>query len=757
MPDIDNMSMLELFQLECEELLKGLNRLILTLENQGKEKNSLEGIKRIIHTIKGSAKTIMINEISDFAHAAEDHLARLQGQKTIASDDVDYLLIIADWIKYLIQLAVEEKPFPPDLQTMIRHVSQGDNLEPLPSLTEKCFAENTHSRNAGNTSSTTETKEQSSVTEDADVNILKSDSPGGIQRISVKSLDSLFNLVGELYIKGTGIDQLKNDMIGTLTTAMLMTKCCKTLSSIIEEIDTSDSTINKPNIKHLVEELTQRSTNIQQRLNPLYQTIDDFNTQFQFLTSSLKEEVMEARLVPLSQLFDIYPRIVRELAKSLGKTVQLEINGSDTKIDKSVIEILKVPLEHLIRNAIDHGIEPPEIRQSRGKAVSGKISFTAFRQGDEIIIRLEDDGQGIDAEVIRSKIVDQNRLSEAQAAKLQKKELLEFVFLPGFSTRDRADGFSGRGVGMSIVKTDIEKINGHVSIESSVGQSTLLTLRLPLSLVITHTLLVETNRQIYAFPTNMVEEYLHVCPGEIQTIGGKHMLHHHDKIVAVTWLNQLMGGEFIQQNPDQLYPALLFQMGDSSVAIIADRFIGENEIVIKPLDSRLKKVQHMTGASISNDGKIILLVDVADILQTIKEAHYIFDVSKTEKTEPTQESKQILIVEDSLTVREMERKLLQSAGYDVTLAVDGQDGLNKIRQKPFDLIISDIDMPHLDGLNMTKTLKKDDKYCHIPVIIVSYKDSLEDKQKGLEAGADHYIAKSQFNSDEFIKLIDQLI
>lgn len=762
MSDFDEMSMLELFQMESEELTGKLDRLILTLDEQGdKPDNSIREIFRIIHTIKGSARTLSIQEICDFAHAMEDYLAQVMSGETVGRDDVDYLLRTVDWLKYFIQLTVTEQPFPSNLETLIQSVKLGQEIQSLVSFTEnKPVGKPAKVNNLPLSNKEVKLKKenkdivpnQRAIPQEAIY-----DTSSGTQRVSLRSLDSLLNLAGELYVKSTGIDRFKNDMFTALETTARLVKYSAALSSTMGARDFNHMENKKLRYKGPVEELVKLCSCLHQQVSTLFQTSDELNTQFKRLTAELREEVMQIRMVPLSRLFDIFPRMVRDLSRSLDKKTQITIKGEDTRIDKAVIEVLKAPLQHLVRNAIDHGIESSDQRLSLGKPDMSTINLFAFQQGDEVIIRLEDDGQGINMEEIRAKIVDQNRLPHKEVVKLLDEELMEFLFIPGFSTRNQVNEFSGRGVGLDVVKSEIEKIGGNVMVDSIPDQSTSFSLRLPLNLAVTHTLQLEAGQQVYAFPASMVEEYLHICPREIQSIGGKQIFDYQDQVIAVAWLTQLMGIEESERDVDQSYPALLFKMDETKVAIIAERFIGQSEVMVKPLDKRLKKVANIAGASISNEGRIILVVDIIDILNTVREAHYDSESSTTEETELLMESKKVLVVEDSLTVREMQRRLLQNAGYEVTLAVDGLDGLNKIRRQSFDLIISDIDMPRMNGLDLTKTLKSDEKYCHVPLIIVSYKDRPQDKQAGMEAGADHYVTKSQFDSEEFLQFINRLI
>ncbi|MBF0277769.1 MAG: hybrid sensor histidine kinase/response regulator [SAR324 cluster bacterium] len=749
MTDFDDMSLLELFQMESDSLLLELDPLVLALEEAEKAEEALTQMARVIHTIKGSSGTVMANDVNAFAHALEDHLNRLKQQTSMGRLDVDYMLTATDWLKVLIQRAVNEEAPLANIDSLTDAVKAGKALDPLPGqppdsadresppeiengVTEKKLETPPEEREGP----AAQTESGSSIAVDLDM-LPESDvlpdsktppfQPGGkqrtvseSQRISVRRLDRLFNLAGELYVKCTGMEQIKKEMYALLK--------------------------------------SENSSDLKEKLTPIVQNFDEFEMEFKQLTNSLKEEVMLARMVPLAQLFDSFPRIVRELAQSLDKSVQLMTNGADTRIDKALIELLKAPLEHMIRNAIDHGIESPDERREQGKPVQGILSLSASQQGDEVVIQLKDDGKGIDPEKIRTRVVEQKRLSADQARHLKSEELLDFLFLPSFSTRDQVSKVSGRGVGMDVVKTGVDRINGKVNIESIPGQFTAVTLRLPMTLAVLHTVLLECERVIYAFTSSMIEEYIHLDPENIESIGGKTILHHQDRIMAVIWLSHLFGESGpLPMQAGQIYPALVLRSSETWVAIVGDRFMGESEIVVKALDSRLKKVRNLTGATLLNNGRVALVIDVLDLLNTVREFQTSYGARKSESEEPKTAKTHVLVVEDSLTIRTMERKLLESQGYEVTVAVDGLDGLNKVRRQKFDLILTDVDMPRMNGLELTRTLKSDQKYQQIPIVIVSYKDRQEDKKRGMEVGADHYIAKSQFNNNEFLESIRRLI
>lgn len=751
MPNYDEMSMLELFQLECSELLKELDTLVLEYEHASDATKGINSIARIMHTLKGAASTVDCDSVKVFAHACEDYTETLKLHKQLASEHVDYFLQLIDWIRYLADLAVQEKEPDVPLQAICDKVREQAPLPQIPGKSSdfpEIQATEAHDVDIPAPEESVGESDKRSSPEMLPEGPLDSK---GFQRISTQSLDQLLNLSGELYVKSTGAERLQNSMFHALKTANTLSLNCGELAFSLQREDTQDREVGG-----LLGEISRKSVEIQTILEPLYHHLDEFGNQLRYLTVALQEEVMLARMVPLSELFDTYPRLVRNLAKTLNKRVEWHCQGADTRIDKAIIESIKAPLEHLLRNALDHGIEPSEQRKQAGKPEIGRLALSAFHQGDQVIIRLKDDGKGINVEAIREKIKQEKRLSTDKASELLEKELFDFIFLPGFSTKGQVTATSGRGVGMDIVKTQIEKVNGQVRVESTLSEYTLVTIILPLTLAITRTLLLESNQQVYAFPTSHVSEYLHIALEAIEDIGGRPMVHHNDQFVPIVWLHQLLGKPSESDQDKKVFPGFLFGAGDEQIIIMAHQFIGEEEIIVKPLDARLKKVRNLIGATILNNGRIALVLDIADLFNTFREVNLEGNSDSTPNLVASSQTS-ILVIEDSLTVRELERKILSTHGYDVTTAVDGLDGLHKIRERTFDLIITDIDMPRMNGLELTKTLRADPKYQTLPIVIVSYKDRPEDKRKGLEVGASHYIGKSQFDNNEFLQAIEQLI
>jgi two-component system sensor histidine kinase and response regulator WspE len=441
-----------------------------------------------------------------------------------------------------------------------------------------------------------------------------------------------------------------------------------------------------------------------------------------------------------------------------------------------VLQAVTDPLVQLIRNAIVHGIEAPGERARLGKPPLATLVLEASTRGDKVVVAVADDGRGIDLEAVRRRVVAQDRLSAEAVGRLSAEELVQFLFVPGFTTRDDATLTSGRGLGLDIVKSAVETIGGRVAVEAAPGRGSRFELSIPLTLSVTRALVVRSGGQSVAFPVLAVDSIALAGPETVRSVGTRAALVRDDRLLPLGCLAALFGLEPEADAPAKR-PTLLLGQGEFLCGVMAERFEGEMEIVTQPLDPRLGKVPLVSGAAILPDGSVALVADVVELVHAVhgragEMAVPVVTVPTAGRGVPALRDGRgtpapaaapdrlgrVLIVEDSLTVREIERKILREAGYDVDVAVDGLDALAKLRRDSrFDLLLVDVDMPRMNGLDLTRALKADVKYQQIPIVIVSYKDREEDRRRGLEAGADRYIGKGQFENRQFLEVIRSLI
>lgn len=483
--------------------------------------------------------------------------------------------------------------------------------------------------------------------------------------------------------------------------------------------------------------------------------------------------------------------MMRDIARQLGKQVRLEIMGKSTEVDRDILEKLEAPLTHLLRNAIDHGIETPSERIAAGKPPEGTVKIEAIHRAGMLLITIIDDGRGVDLEELRQKVITQQLATPVMAAQLNEVELLEFLFLPGFSTAKTVTEISGRGVGLDVAQSMVQQVGGTLRAVSYLGRGMSFQLQLPLTLSVMRALLVEIAGEPYAFPLTRIDQVVQLTRAEINMVENRQYftdssttnlsdhnsasnLDHKEKHIGLISAAQVL--ELPPSGSDSELISVIvvseasgkkLRKQPSYYGLVVDRFLGERKLVVRPLDPRLGKVRDISAAALMDDGSPVLIVDVEDMVRSIATLLASGQLNKVsdygnrscdrgDKT-LTKTSRKILVVDDSITVREMERKILENRGYKVEVAVNGIDGWNAVRTGNYDLIVTDIDMPRMNGIELVNQIKGNPNLKSLPVIIVSYKDRDEDRFRGMEAGANYYLTKSSFHDDTLLQAVIDLI
>jgi two-component system sensor histidine kinase and response regulator WspE len=450
--------------------------------------------------------------------------------------------------------------------------------------------------------------------------------------------------------------------------------------------------------------------------------------------------------------------MVRDLARALGKEVKLDIYGEETQVDRDILERLETPLAHLLRNAVDHGCELPEVRRRAGKPVECALRLEARHSAGVLLVAVTDDGEGVDLKSVREIIIHKGLATSAQTRKLTEAELLEHLFLPGFTLRDTVTEISGRGFGLDVVKNMIRAVRGSVRLNNQPGKGLRVQLQLPLTLSVLRALLVQIAGEPYAIPLGQIQRTLKLPRSRIQTVKGRCTFRLGDDQIGLVAAHQVLGCGEAGVAADDLPVAIL---GDRSTrfGVVVDQFLGERELVVQPLDPRLGKVQDISAAALMEDGSPVLIIEVEEMLRSIEAGLAAGAPPGLPAKKLLRESrpKRVLAVDDSLSVRELERKLLTSRGYFADVAVDGLEAWNAVRSGEYDLVITDIDMPHLDGIALAGRMKQDARLKNIPVLIVSYKEGEEERLRGLQAGADYYLAKGSFHDQTLLQAVVDLI
>ena len=478
------------------------------------------------------------------------------------------------------------------------------------------------------------------------------------------------------------------------------------------------------------------------------------------LSDRLYREVIASHMRPFIDGVQSFPRMVRDLARGLNKQVKLEIVGQSTPVDRDILKKLEAPLTHMIRNAVDHGIEPPQEREAAGKPMEGTVRLESFHRGGMLAITISDDGRGIDIDRMRQKIIDRNLGSPQTAAQLSEAEIIEFLFLPGFSTAEQVTEISGRGVGLDIVKSMVQEVGGTIRATSQFRKGTNFHFQLPLTLSVVRTLIVEISGEPYAFPLARVDQIVKLDKSDIYVVEGRQYFTKDGQNIGLIAAHHVLDLPEAFSSDDAICVVVISDQSNA-YGLVIDKFLGERDLVVRPLDPRLGKVRDISASALMDNGLPVLIMDVSDLVQSIDNLLNSgqmrpVDVNKAKKAKGN-DRQRILVVDDSITVREMTRKLLQNRGYDVDVAVNGMDAWTAIRSNHYDLVLSDIDMPRMNGIELVKQIKDHPTFHLLPVIIVSYRDAEDDRIQGMEAGADYYITKSSFHDDTLVNAIVDLI
>jgi two-component system sensor histidine kinase and response regulator WspE len=506
-------------------------------------------------------------------------------------------------------------------------------------------------------------------------------------------------------------------------------------------------------------ELLRQVTDYKQFLVERMEELDLFDRRSAQLSQRLYLEVLRTRMRPFSDGVHRFPRMVRDLARSLGKEIRFDVSGENTQVDRDILERLEAPLAHLLRNAVDHGCEAPEERRASGKAAEASLRLEARHSAGVLLVTITDDGRGVDLEKVRAAIVQKRLTTAAVAQKFTESELLEFLFLPGFTLKETVTEISGRGVGLDVVQNMIKNVRGTIRLINQPGRGLKVQLQLPLTLSVLRTLLVEVAGEPYAMPLNQIASTLKLPRESIQTLEGRAHFKFGAQQVGLLTAHQVLDcGDPDAELPE--LPVVVLEDRNNRYGLVVDRFLGERELVVQPLDPRLGKQRNISAAALMEDGAPVLILDVEDLVRSIEK---LVEAGRLARMRPAaaelaaSKPKRVLAVDDSLTVRELERKLLSAQGYVTEVAVDGVDAWNAVRTGAYDLVITDVDMPRMDGIELARRIKQDPRLKATPVLIVSYKDREQDRVRGLEAGADYYLTKGSFHDETLLQAVIDLI
>ena len=743
--ELGDFSMLELFRLEVENQAGTLSDGLLVLEQNAADAQQLEALMRAAHSIKGAARMVDIEAGVKLAHAMEDcFVAAQKGDIVLQGAQVDLLLKGVDQLVAISKQEADDSLLEP-LCEQIRNIDQLPADAAIQPPSDTVVVEDLPPANEADASA--ETPGETAAAEPASAPLSNE-----AVRVSSESLNKLVGLAGEVQVESRWLQPFAETLL------QLKHRQVELIGLLDRLNDNLYASGGDEYSKTLTAEVQTKANRCRHQLSDRLIELDEFDRRMHNLGNRLHGEVIASRMRPFADVTRGFPRMVRDVARELGKQVELKIEGANTQVDRDILGRLEAPLNHLLRNALDHGIETPEQRRQAGKPETATLRLVAVHSAGMLSIHVEDDGGGVDMAKLRRRIVSKNMVSENMAADLNETELLEFLFLPGFSTREQVTEISGRGVGLDVVHSTVQQMRGVVHANSELGKGTGFHLQLPLTLSIIRALLVEVCGESYAIPLARIDRTLKLDVSQLESLEGRQYFTLGNQHVGVVFASQVLDCETHSERNDTLPVVVLGERLQRS-GLVVDRFIGERNLVVHTLDPRLGKIQDISAASLLENGDPCLIIDVDDMLRSIDILIAGGRLNRIQDKQDKDEfhGKRILVVDDSITVREVERNMLAARGYQVDVAVDGMDGWNAIRMEDYDLVISDVDMPRMNGFEFVQLIKQDDRLHGTPVMIVSYKDREEDRQRGLEVGADYYLTKGSFHDETLIDAVVDLI
>ncbi len=706
---------LKVFQAEADEHLKIIREGIIHLESDPQDSEVLKDVIRSAHTLKGSARLVGLKQIGTMAHKMEDLLKAIEaGKQTISSLVMGFLLKGADLIEKLMRSP--EQISSEQVEELIQSLSQiAEGKEPAqPEMTE--------------------------IKPEFKVEIEAGKTPFRESlRVEARRLDRLINFSEQLLINLAKFEH----------TIFHLDKRMKALDNLFKS--------HQQTLKSRFPEFYKQLEEIFGQVMKKYKTHSQDYIEFEQNVKEAYFQALSLRMLPISTLFEEFPLAVRNFCQELGKKIELKLEGGELELDRRILEELHGPMVHLLRNAVDHGIEPPGERKKLGKPETGQIRIRAIPKGSRLEIEISDDGKGIDLEKIKARAIELGYFQKDEVEAMGENELRQLIFRPGFSTSEIVTEISGRGVGMDVVKSALDCLGGDIIIETEKGQGTTIRLIVPYTLATLRCLLALFDNTVYIFPIHFLVGCVRTKLEYLQTDRGMPMVKFGQEMIPVYSLGDLLGFDNRSGLPQQngYLQILILSYAQQKLGVVVDRILREDEIVTKTLPkSFARRVPFVSGTAFLRGEEIALILNVIEIFEEIRRRKFT-----TAQLTPSieKEKLRLLVVDDSLTSRIVLRNVLEQAGYEVELAESGRDALEKIDQKDYSLFLVDIEMPGMDGFELTRKIKANPKTKRTPVIIISTRAGDEDKRKGIEAGAQGYIVKGKFEPRELIKIIQNLI
>ncbi len=784
----DLQEIMEDFLIEAFEMNEQLDQDLVELEHNPEDLDLLNRIFRVAHTIKGSSSFLNLNILTHLTHNMEDVLNRARkGEIKITPDIMDVVLRSIDLMKTLLVTIRDtgsdtnngkEKEIEEAVKQLQAITSQnlegaketsGTKEAPQKEVKEeaKGEAKEENKENKAKAPTAENTSSDNPLADEPDLdyaNMSAEEVEAEIERLLNKRQEA------DKERRAQKKQEAKQEVTPTKEPPKTETpKAPKTETKVKAKADTEENKAPSIGVEQTVRVDVRRLDHLmnligelvlgKNRLIRIYSDVEERYDGEKFLeelnqvvssisavTTDLQLAVMKTRMQPVGKVFNKFPRMVRDLSRELGKSIELIIEGEETELDKSIVEEIGDPLIHIIRNSCDHGIEPLEERRRLNKPETGKVQLSAYNEGNHIVIKISDDGKGLDPVMLKEKAIEKGVISERDAEGMSDREAFNLIFKPGFSTAKVVSNVSGRGVGMDVVKTNIEKLNGIIEIDSEVGVGTTQKLKIPLTLAIIQALLVGVQEEYYAIPLSSVLETVRISQDEIYTVDGKSVLRLRDEVLSLVRLSDIFKVDAILESNSDVY-VVIIGLADQKIGVIVDYLIGQEEVVIKSLGYYLKNTRGIAGATVRGDGKITLIVDVGAMMDMAKSIKVnittLMNESENTKSKNSPSDYVVLAIDDSSTDRAIIRKCLKPLGITILEAANGLEGLEMLKNgdKTPDAILVDIEMPKMDGYTFASEVRKYNKFKNLPLIAVTSRVTKTDRMRGVESGMTEYITK----------------
>ncbi|GAA8133822.1 chemotaxis histidine kinase/response regulator CheAY2 [Helicobacter pylori] len=776
----DLQEIMEDFLIEAFEMNEQLDQDLVELEHNPEDLDLLNRIFRVAHTIKGSSSFLNLNILTHLTHNMEDVLNRARkGEIKITPDIMDVVLRSIDLMKTLLvtirdtgsdtnngkENEIEEvvKQLQAITSQNLEGAKETSGTKEAPKEVKEEIKEKTKEEVKANKTPTAENPASDNpLADEPDLdyaNMSAEEVEAEIERLLNKRQEA------DKERRAQKKQEAKQEVAPTKEPP----KAPKTETKAKAKADTEENKAPSIGVEQTVRVDVRRLDHLmnligelvlgKNRLIRIYSDVEERYDGEKFLeelnqvvssisavTTDLQLAVMKTRMQPVGKVFNKFPRMVRDLSRELGKSIELIIEGEETELDKSIVEEIGDPLIHIIRNSCDHGIEPLEERRRLNKPETGKVQLSAYNEGNHIVIKISDDGKGLDPVMLKEKAIEKGVISERDAEGMSDREAFNLIFKPGFSTAKVVSNVSGRGVGMDVVKTNIEKLNGIIEIDSEVGVGTTQKLKIPLTLAIIQALLVGVQEEYYAIPLSSVLETVRISQDEIYTVDGKSVLRLRDEVLSLVRLSDIFKVDAILESNSDVY-VVIIGLADQKIGVIVDYLIGQEEVVIKSLGYYLKNTRGIAGATVRGDGKITLIVDVGAMMDMAKSIKVnittLMNESENTKSKNSPSDYIVLAIDDSSTDRAIIRKCLKPLGITLLEATNGLEGLEMLKNgdKIPDAILVDIEMPKMDGYTFASEVRKYNKFKNLPLIAVTSRVTKTDRMRGVESGMTEYITK----------------